>query len=153
MGAAQVTFAEAPNDDDYERHSRMLELDRFYAAYDDGMPVATAADFAFQLTVPGGQLAAGGVTWVAVMPSHRRKGILTQLMRRELDDIHERGEPLAVLWASEAAIYGRFGYGIAAPTVQMAADHTRFALRDDPGPQGRTRLASLDEALEPCTQV
>jgi predicted acetyltransferase len=153
MGAAQVTFAEAPNDDDYERHSRMLELDRFYAAYDDGMPVATAADFAFQLTVPGGQLAAGGVTWVAVMPSHRRKGILTQLMRRELDDIHERGEPLAVLWASEAAIYGRFGYGIAAPTVQMDADRSRFALRDDPGPQGRVRLVEPGDAVDPCMQV
>ena len=153
MGAAQVAFAEAPNDDDYERHSRMLELDRFYAAYDDGMPVATAADFAFQLTVPGGQLAAGGVTWVAVMPSHRRKGILTQLMRRELDDIHERGEPLAVLWASEAAIYGRFGYGIAAPTVQLDADRSRFALRDDPGPQGRVRFLEPGDAVDQCMQV
>ena len=88
MGAAQVAFAEAPNEDDYERHSKMLPLDRFYAAYDDGTPVGTAADFAFRLTVPGGELAAGGVTWVAVMPSHRRKGILTQLMRRELDGAH-----------------------------------------------------------------
>jgi predicted acetyltransferase len=153
MGAAQVAFAEAPNDDDYERHSKMLPLDRFYAAYDDGVPVGTAADFAFRLTVPGGELAAGGVTWVAVMPSHRRKGILTQLMRRELDDIHERGEPLAVLWASEAAIYGRFGYGIAAPTVQMDADKSRFAFRDDPGPQGRARMVGLDDALEPCMRI
>jgi predicted acetyltransferase len=153
MGAAQVTFAEAPNDDDYERHSRMLELDRFYAAYDDGIPVATAADFAFRLTVPGGELAAGGVTWVAVMPSHRRRGILTQLMRRELDDLHERGEPLAVLWASEAAIYGRFGYGIAAPTVQMDADRSRFAFRDDPGPQGPARLVALDDAVDACMRV
>jgi predicted acetyltransferase len=153
MGAAQVAFAEAPNDDDYERHSKMLALDRFYAAYDDGTPVGTAADFAFRLTVPGGELAAGGVTWVAVMPSHRRKGILTQLMRRELDDIHERGEPLAVLWASEAAIYGRFGYGIAAPTVQMDADKSRFAFRDDPGPQGRARMVELGDALEPCMRI
>ena len=153
MGAAQVAFAEAPNDDDYERHSKMLPLDRFYAAYDDGTPVGTAADFAFRLTVPGGELAAGGVTWVAVMPSHRRRGILTQLMRRELDDIHERGEPLAVLWASEAAIYGRFGYGIAAPTVQMDADKSRFAFRDDPGPQGRARMVELEDALEPCMRI
>jgi len=153
MGAAQVAFAEAPNDDDYERHSKMLPLDRFYAAYDDGVPVGTAADFAFRLTVPGGELTAGGVTWVAVMPSHRRKGILTQLMRRELDDIHERSEPLAVLWASEAAIYGRFGYGIAAPTVQMDADKSRFVFRDDPGPQGRARMVELDDALEPCMRI
>src|SRR5438093_12716393 len=153
MGAAQVAFAEAPNDDDYERHSKMLPLDRFYAAYDDGAPVGTAADFPFRLTVPGGELAAGGVTWVAVMPSHRRMGILTQLMRRELDDIHQRGEPLAVLWASEAAIYGRFGYGLAAPHFEMDADRSRFALRDDPGPRGKVRMLPLEDAVEPCMRV
>jgi predicted acetyltransferase len=154
MAAAQVAFAEAPrNDDEYGRHSRMLELERFYAAYDGGTPVGTAADFGFHLTVPGGELATGGVTWVAVMPSHRRKGILRQLMRRELDDLHERGEPLAVLWASEAAIYGRFGYGIAAPTVQMDADRSRFALRDDPGPRGVARIVDAGEAVEACMRV
>jgi predicted acetyltransferase len=153
MGAAQVTFAEAPNEDDYARHSRMLDVDRFYAAYDDGKPVGTAADFAFRLTVPGGELAAGGVTWVAVLPSHRRRGILTQLMRRELDDLHERGEPLAVLWASEAAIYGRYGYGVAAPNAQMDADKARFAFRDDPGPRGRVEIVDLGDAVEPCMHV
>jgi predicted acetyltransferase len=153
MGAAQVAFAEEPNDDDYERHRKMLPLDRFYAAYEGQKPVGTAADFPFLLTVPGGELAAGGVTWVGVMPSHRRQGILRQLMRRELDDLHERGEPLAVLWASEAAIYGRFGYGVAAPTVQMDADRARFALRDDPGPSGRARILDLADAVESCMRV
>lgn len=153
MEATHVTFAEALSDENFERHGKMLPLDRFYAAYDDGLPVGTAADYAFRLTVPGGELAAGGVTWVGVLPSHRRRGILTQLMRRELDDIHERGEPLAVLWASEAAIYERFGYGMAAPTAQLEADRARFALRGDPAPEGRTRIVSLDDAVEPCTHV
>jgi predicted acetyltransferase len=153
MAAAEVAFGETPNDDEYERHSKMLALDRFYAAYDDGKPVGTAADFPFLLTVPGGELSAGGVTWVGVMPSHRRRGILTQLMRRELDDLHERGEPLAVLWASEAAIYGRFGYGIAAPTLQMDADKARFALRDDPGPSGQVRMLAPADAVEPCMRI
>jgi predicted acetyltransferase len=153
MEATHVSFAEALSDEHFERHRKMLELNRFYAAYDGALPVGTAADFAFRLTVPGGELAAGGVTWVGVMPSHRRRGILRQLMRRELDDIHERGEPLAILWASEAAIYGRFGYGIAAPTAQMAADKARFMLRDDRAPEGRVRIVQLDEALEPCMHV
>jgi predicted acetyltransferase len=153
METTHVTFADPLSDDHFERHSKFLPINRFYAAYDDGLPVGTAADYEFRLTVPGGELATGGVTWVGVLPSHRRRGILTQLMRRELDDIHERGEPLAILWASEAAIYGRFGYGIAAPTVQMEADRARFALRDDPGPQGRTRIVSLEDALEPCARV
>ena len=153
MAAAQVAFAEAPNDEDYERHEKMLSADRFYTAYDGGVPVGTAADFPFTLTVPGGELAAGGVTWVAVMPSHRRQGILTQLMRRELDDLHERGEPLAILWASEAAIYGRYGYGIAAPTVQMDADKSSFVLRDDPGKRGRARMVNPAEAAEVCERI
>ena len=146
-------FGDEPNDDELERHRKMLVRERFYAAYDGDVPVGTAADFPFRLTVPGGELAAGGVTWVAVLPSHRRQGVLTKLMRRELDDLHERGDPLAVLWASEAAIYGRFGYGTAAPHFDMDADRSRFALRDDPGPRGKVRMVSLGQAVEPCMEV
>jgi predicted acetyltransferase len=146
-------FGDELRDDDFERYSKTLVRERFYAAYDGDLPVGTAADFPFTLTVPGGELQAGGVTWVAVQPSHRRQGVLTQLMRRELDDLRERGEPLAVLWASEAAIYGRFGYGLAAPHFEMDGDSSRFAFRDDPGPTGKVRMHSLDDAVEPCMQV
>jgi len=56
----------------------------FYAAYDDGRPVGTTASFGFELTIPGGVLPAAGVTWVAVQPSHRRRGILRQFMQKQL---------------------------------------------------------------------
>ena len=148
MQAGQAAFGEEHREEEFERHRQAFSLERFYAAYDDGVPVATTGDYLFRLTVPGGELAAGGVTWVAVLPSHRRRGILTQMMRRQLDDLHERGEPLAVLWASEAAIYGRFGYGIAAPTVSLDADRSRFALREDPEPQGAVRIVDADEAAQ-----
>jgi predicted acetyltransferase len=89
-----------------------LEFDRTLAAFDGDQPVGTAGIYSFQLTVPGSQtLPAAGVTWVSVLPTHRRRGVLSSLMRRQLGDIWDRGEPLAVLWASEAAIYSRFGYG------------------------------------------
>jgi predicted acetyltransferase len=153
MKATMATFADEPREEDFARFEKTLVRERFWAAYDDGVPVGTAADFPFRLTVPGGELAAGGVTWVAVLPSHRRRGILTALMRRELDDLHERGEPLAVLWASEAAIYGRFGYGMAAPHFEMDADKSRFALRDDTGPRGNVRMATLEDAVDPCARV
>src|ERR1700744_1494349 len=56
-------------------------------------------------------LPAAGVTWVSVLPVYRRRGVLTSIMRRQLADVAGRGEPLAVLWASESAIYSRYGYG------------------------------------------
>ena len=153
MTAASSVFGEDLKDDDYERYSSALVRERFYTAYDGDVPVGTAADFPFRLTVPGGELAAGGVTWVAVLPTHRRQGVLTQLMRRELDDLHERQEPLAVLWASEAAIYGRFGYGVAAPHFEMEADGSRFSLRDDPGSTAKVRAPALEDAVDPCMRV
>ncbi len=67
-------------------------------------------------------------------------------MQKQLGDVHARGEPLAILWASEAAIYGRFGYGMSAPTLTLDAERARFRLRDDPGPTGATRLVDAGEA-------
>jgi predicted acetyltransferase len=153
MLAASTVFAEDASDESLERFRKTLVRERFYAAYDGDLPVGTAADFPFTLTVPGGELAAGGVTWVTVLPTHRRQGVLTQMMRKELDDLHERGEPLAVLWASEAAIYGRFGYGMAAPHFEMAADTSRFAFRNDPGRTGSVRMTPLADAIDPCMHV
>jgi predicted acetyltransferase len=80
------------------------------------------------------------------MPSHRRRGILREFMRRQLEDVHRRGEAIAALWASESAIYGRFGYGLAAPNAQIRADRAAFGFRDDPGPSGVVRLVDAAEA-------
>jgi predicted acetyltransferase len=148
MKAAEAAFGDEQKEEDLDRHEKVMRPDRFLVAYDGAIPVGTTASVPFELTVPGGQLAAGGVTWVGVVPSHRRRGILTQMMKRQLQELHERGEPLAILWASEAAIYGRFGYGISAPTVQLDADRSRFSLRDDPGPQGAVRLIDREEAAK-----
>ena len=153
MRAGEVAFGEEQKDEDFERHSKVMPRERFYAAYDGDVPVGTTASYPFTLTIPGGELRAGGVTWVGVLPSHRRRGILTQMMRRQLDDLHELREPIAILWASEAAIYGRYGYGIAAPTVQMDADRARFAFRDDPGPRGAVRILDTAEAAKVLPQV
>src|SRR5207247_10165773 len=100
MRAGTASFGEQPKEGDVERHRKTMPLDRFIAAYDDRRPVATAGAFPFELTLPGGRVRAGGVTWVGVLPSHRRRGILTKFMQYQFQDLHERGEPLAVLWAS-----------------------------------------------------
>jgi predicted acetyltransferase len=89
-----------------------FEFDRTLAAFDDTTPVGATMCYSFQLSVPGQELLpAAGVTFVAVLPTYRRRGVLSSLMRRQLADVRDRGEPLAILWASEAVIYGRYGYG------------------------------------------
>jgi predicted acetyltransferase len=89
-----------------------FEFDRSLAAFDGTAQVGVTMCHSFQLSVPGGDvLPAAGVTFVAVLPTHRRRGVLNSLMRQQLADINERGEPLAVLWASESVIYSRYGYG------------------------------------------
>src|ERR671910_409640 len=93
---------------------KVLELDRTIAAFDGDEIVGTNMSFAFDLTVPGGEtIAAGGVSGVTVAATHRRRGIPRQMMPFQLDDPPAGGEPVAILNASEAAIYGRFGYGLA----------------------------------------
>jgi predicted acetyltransferase len=140
---------------DYDREHlpKLMPVDRVHCAYDDGKPVGTAAAYPFELTIPGGALPMGGVTWVGVLPSHRRRGVLTELMRRQLHGLHERGEPLAGLWASEPAIYGRFGYGIAAPIAAMHAMTASFRVRDNAPREGTVRLVERDEAASTFPQV
>ncbi len=94
---------------------RLFEADRSLAAFDPALPAAgpvgTAGAFTFGMCVPGAIVPAAGVSFVGVLPTYRRRGILRSLMRRQLGDIAAKGEPIAVLWASETPLYGRYGYG------------------------------------------
>jgi predicted acetyltransferase len=131
-----------------ERFTRNMPVERTHAAWDGDRIVGGAGVFPFGMTVPGGELPVAGISVVGVLPTHRRRGILTELMREQLDDVHRRGEPLAMLWASEAPIYGRFGYGMAslAGDVEIGLDRAQFAR--PVAPVGSTRLLSPEESLE-----
>ena len=134
-----------PDDADPDR--LIAEPDRWFVALDGDDIVGTAGACTTELTVPGGILSAPGVTAVGVLPSHRRRGINTMLMGAILDQAAERDEALAYLWASETAIYGRFGYGMASlcTEIEMAADRSAFV----PGVRigGRVRVLPRDVAL------
>ena len=141
-------FGQEPTTANAERFARVLKPERMHIASENGTVVGGASAFEFQLTVPGGIVPAAGVTVVGVLPTHRRQGILTELMRAQLDDAHEWGEPLACLWASEGTIYGRFGYGMAALRGEIDILRTYSGFRSAPEHGGSFRLLSLDEALE-----
>jgi predicted acetyltransferase len=140
-------FGRAPTEERLGTLTPVLRPERLHAAYEDGTAVGGAGAFEFTVTVPGGRVPAAGVTTVAVLPTHRRRGILRAMMRAQLDDVHERGEPLAYLWASEATISGRFGYGLASLIAEMEIPRNRARFAPGVGTDGSVRLVTLEEAL------
>jgi predicted acetyltransferase len=153
LKTAEIAFSEDVSDELIERVRKVSDPARFVCALDDDRFVATGGVFTVNLSVPGGDLPAGGVTWVTVVPSHRRRGILRGMMRLMVDDCHARNEPLAMLWASEGAIYQRFGYGMATCDVSIEAETAtaRFA-REWPA-EGSCRLLRAGEGLDLVTPV
>jgi predicted acetyltransferase len=123
-----------------------MDIDRVHAAWDGDRIVAGAGAFTYRLSIPGGAIPAAGVTIVGVLPSHRRRGVLTTLMRDQLTDCRARGEAVAYLWSSEATIYSRFGYGVAALAgdLNLARERTAFAQPFEP--RGTVRLVDVEEA-------
>ena len=117
------------DDEIAKRFLRVFPLDRMHAAFEGRRAVGGAGAFPFDFSVPGGSVPCAGVTVVGVYPTHRRQGILTSMMRAQLDDVHERGEPIAALWASDERIYGRYGYGLASLTgeIELPRTHAQFA--------------------------
>jgi predicted acetyltransferase len=107
-----------------------LEMDRnLLAVAADGRPVGTAGAYSFELTLPGPVVVpAAGITVVGVLPSHRRQGVLSAMMRRQTADLRARGEFLSVLLASEALIYRRFGFGPATYTSRITVSRHQAAL-------------------------
>ena len=126
-----VTGAEGRDliDDELKYGGLGVHLDRTLAVFDDGEMVGSAHNEVLDMTVPGATLKSGLVGYVGTMPTHRRRGILTALMRRQLEDLYEEGVPLAHLQSSESVIYGRFGYGIGAYCEDWTIErhHTGFA--------------------------
>jgi predicted acetyltransferase len=146
-------FGRTPGEEFAKRFGPIIPADRIHTAFEDGEVVGSAGVFPYETGVPGGLIRAAGVTLVAVMPTHRRRGIFRGLMRAQIDDIHERGEPIAYLWASEESLYGRFGYGIASFSGNIDLSREKAAFQDDVEPAGTVRLVDPEEALEPFSAI
>ena len=153
LDSIATAFAEHLTDEAAVLWESVLDFDRAIAAYDGDRIVGNAAALSFELTVPGGVLPAAGVTAVGVHPTHRRRGVLRQMMRQQLDDVHRRGEPLAILWASEASIYQRFGYGLATLKASLKVERHRNAFRLPHGFSGQIRMITEAEARDAFPSV
>lgn len=141
-----TAFGMAISAERVEFQKRLTELDTRIGAFDGDKLVGSAGVFAFDMSTTGGHtVKTAGLTMVAVMPTHRRRGVLRSLMQRHLEEAHRRGQPIASLWASEAPIYGRYGYGVASfgAEASIERDRSQFV---GPMPPFEARFASDEEA-------
>jgi predicted acetyltransferase len=155
LASLSTAFSDSRADpDEVKSDKEVIEPDRSFAAFEDGRIVGCASAISQRMVVPGGALVpTAGITMVGVLPTHRRRGILRELMSMLLAQAAERGEPLATLYASQAAIYGRYGFGHAAThlSFDVALDRVSWA----PGTEaiGRVLLHTREAALPMMRKV
>jgi predicted acetyltransferase len=119
----------------------------------DGEFAGGGGAFPFELTVPGGRVPSAGVTVIGILPPFRRRGLLSGLMRAQFEAMHERGEHVAYLWASEDRIYGRYGYGMASQTTWIDVSRDRAGFAVPSAPAGSVRIVEVEEATKRFPQV
>ena len=113
-----------------------FDLARSLAVFEGSNIIGGCQAHRLEMSIPGGTSAVAGVANVAVQPTHTRQGVMSRMMQRQMNDIHEWGEPLAALFASESAIYGRFGYGVGTvhESWQIDRHHNAYARKyESPG--------------------
>jgi predicted acetyltransferase len=136
------------------RITKLLEPGRTLGAFVDKELVGTADAVTGGLTLPGGAIVAhAAVTHIGVLPSFTRRGIATELIHHQLRDITARGEVVATLRASEATIYGRYGYGVASSSQSVEVQTARAALRPEVGTGGAVRLIEATQAWDVLPRI
>lgn len=150
-----LVFHNTAEEETRDVEGSVFEPERSLVATDGELIVGHAAAYTRELTVPGAIVPAAHVTLVGVAPTHRRRGLLSGMMRRQLDEIAAAGrEPIAVLWASETAIYPRFGYGMAAQRLHADIMTREITLTAAPPPStGRLRMVEPADAIGTFTKV
>jgi predicted acetyltransferase len=134
------------SDDGVERERSLWELDRTWVAEDGDHYVATTTAYSFEMTVPGGaRVPVAGVAQVAVLPTHRRRGLLREVLGAVLAQAAERGDHYAILNASDTGIYGRVGFGQADRVLRIELDTDHVEITGPPG-AGRVRLVDAHRA-------
>jgi len=146
--AIDLGFGNSTPDSRIEAETRIMECDRSFAVFDGAQIVGTIGAQTLPISLPGGgNGTCSGIAYVTVKPSHRRRGILTSMMTNQLAQSRERGETFSMLWASEALIYGRFGFGVATTTQNTSIEKVDAKFRrGETDALGTVRMMSGKEA-------
>jgi predicted acetyltransferase len=155
---AELVFHDPPDSDQARVLGRdifQLDQGRAIGIFDGEQLAGVGAMDGFEMSVPGGLLGLAGVLFIGVSPTHRRRGVMSRMIRHQLNTLHEAGlEPLAGLTASESAIYGRFGYGVASYGAWFTVPRHRAGLRPVPGVNDvRVRLVPTADSVEVCEEI
>lgn len=145
-----AAFEQKPHAAEMRADAEVLEPERTLAAFDNGRIVATALAYSRIMAIPGGLLSTACVSYVAVLPSHRERGLLGRIMMQQLRGLRDHGgESVAALFPSQGGLYGRYGYGPAAPwtSFSIPADKLRFQ------PQASVRVDLVDDMCEMPPEV
>ncbi|GGT39061.1 GNAT family N-acetyltransferase [Streptomyces chromofuscus] len=146
--AMSVGFLQRPTLSEEQLDARRAQFvpGRLLGAFDGERCVATFRSFAQEVTAVGGAFVpADAVSNVTVSPTHRRRGLLSRMMTRDLAAAKERGDVVATLIAAEYPIYGRYGFGPATWAAEWTVDVPRTGLdRRWSGPQDGGRIDLVD---------
>ncbi len=141
------------NNDGFSTDSAPMDPGWTTCAFVDGKLATTLGTLPFTVRLNGSPVAMGGVTAVGTLPEERRRGLLRQVMREALCTMRDHGQSYAILWASMAAIYQRFGYGLASSRVRYSFD-PRFASFERPEPgNGSVTLTPVADAFPIIKQL
>jgi predicted acetyltransferase len=148
-GVMAVAFGETFTEEELADHDRWFEYDRSIGAFDGDRIVGTGGAYSMDLTLPGlTAIPVGGLTAIAVLPTHRRRGILRSMIAYHFEETEGRGELVSALGASESVIYGRFGYGLATSLADYEIDPRRGQFSRPPATRGRLRLLEPEETAK-----
>ncbi len=136
-----------------------FDLSRSIAVFEGGNIIGGCQSHRLEMSIPGSASGSNrtsvvaGVANVAVQPTHTRQGVMTRMMRHQIHDIHDRGEPLAALFASESAIYERFGYGVGAQHEFWRLERPHNAYARNYAPPGKVVFIEAEEIGERLPDV
>lgn len=131
-----------------------VEIDRLLVCADGDTIAGSGGVDSFDMTLPGGvQLPVGGIGYITTSPTHRRRGIQRNIMKRIHDDARDRGDAATILWASQSLLYGRYGYGNTIPVHNWQIDLRHGAFEHAPSWSGHYVKAEREEAIPMMTEA
>jgi predicted acetyltransferase len=139
-------FADSRSDEERRSLPDPLRPEWTTCAFVDGRLATTFGAYPFRVRLNGAAVPMAGVTAVATLPEFRRRGLLRQVITTSFGEQRERGESLAILWASLGAIYQRYGYGLASTHASYRIDPRDIRFNDPPPAPGGVRIMDAADA-------